>query len=61
VKESFEYVNEELRIKQEEANRKALEKQRTQVFNMVKNDTEFLKDLRDTMFGRIDWINNHIS
>jgi hypothetical protein len=36
--EAFQYVNEELQLRQEEATARALQKQRTLVFNMVKSD-----------------------
>lgn len=35
---TFNYINEELQLKQEEANRQKVQKQRTAVFNMVKTD-----------------------
>lgn len=61
VKASFDIVNGELKAKQEEATERALQKQRTQVFNMVKNDGAFINQTADTMKARIDWIKEHVA
>jgi hypothetical protein len=42
---TFKSINEELRIKQEEATARQLANQRTQVFNMVNKDTTLVKDI----------------
>lgn len=52
--EAFQYVNEELRIKQEEAQAQALQKQRTLVFNMVKSDGKLVDGVVHTLNDRID-------
>jgi hypothetical protein len=58
--EAFAAVNEELRLRDEEAQQKALQKQRTLVFNTVKSDVKWAKTTIEQMKGRITWIENKI-
>lgn len=41
--ELFGAANEELRLRDEEAQQKAVQKQRTLIFNTVKNDKKFIE------------------
>jgi predicted nucleic acid-binding Zn-ribbon protein len=47
--ETFAYVNEELILRQEEANARALQKERTRVFNMVKSDVKLVSGIVESM------------
>jgi hypothetical protein len=59
--EAFTAVNEELRLRDEEAQQKALQKQRTLVVNTVKNDVKWAKATVEQMKGRITFIENKIN
>jgi len=60
VNETFSYVAEELKLKEEEATARAIQKQRTAVVNMVKNDVHVIQGTVDKLFGRVEWIQNTI-
>jgi hypothetical protein len=57
----FAYINEELRLKEDEARQRALQQQRTAVFNMVKNDGHLVKGVVDTLQDRIEKLNKRIA
>lgn len=55
VNEAFSYVAEELKLKEDEATARAIQKQRTAVVNMVKNDVKVIQKTIDRYEERIEW------
>lgn len=58
--ETFAYVNEELILRQEEANARALQKERTRVFNMVKSDVKLVSGIVEQIDSRVKWISDRM-
>jgi hypothetical protein len=60
-KETFEAVNNDLRLQQEAARQKQLDQQRNQVFNDAKADVELFEGTKTTIMGRITLLEARIT